>query len=221
MDGIYPEMASDKVRTAVWTAPVKLSLSHQLRHLLNKRQFSDEKEVTEILRTYNGEPSTVASVLKIYLLELPEPLLSHDIYDVLKVLYAEYSPNASQDEEGFSKDPVEEEKEDSVQVMDSKRITGLSATLSSLPKPHIATLDAIITHFSRLIKILKMGENGHEIATEFTSEISKEFANCIIEVRMPDGNDLGYKIFYDLLTQRKLIFGELKRQGSKNKKDIP
>lgn len=220
MDQVYPELPSDKVRTAVWTAPVKLNLTHQLRHLLNQRQLHDDTEVLEVIEDYNGEPSTVASVLKIYLLELPERLITKDIYDVLKVLYAEYSLPATTDEEEPTSEEVKGQEADKKLEIDNNRITGLATTLATLPKPHIATLDAIITHFYRLIKILKMGESGALAAAEFTSAISQEFANCIIEVRMPDGNDLGYKIFYDLLTHRKQIFGELKRQGTK-KKDNP
>ncbi|AQZ15242.1 RGD2 (YFL047W) [Zygosaccharomyces parabailii] len=219
MDQVYPEMSSDKVRISVWTAPVKLNLSHQLRNLLNRKQFRDDAEVLEVIKSSEADASTVASVLKIYLLELPEPLISNDIYDVLKMLYTQYtlpSANTGVDTPGASDDPPEEKEQ---QLMESHKIRGLYTTLSSLPKPHIATLDAITTHFCRLIKILKMGDEGQEIAAEFTQSISQEFANCIIQVRLPDGNDLGYKIFYDLLTHKKEIFGELKRQGSRAKNE--
>ncbi|GAV54774.1 hypothetical protein ZYGR_0AS00970 [Zygosaccharomyces rouxii] len=216
MDQVYPELPSDKVRISVWTAPVKLNLSHQLRNLLNRRQFKDDTEILEIIKESNSDPSTVASVLKIYLLELPEPLISNDIYDVLKMLYAQYatSPTAEDDSENS-------QKEEELKEMESNKIRGLYTTLSSLPKPHIATLDAITTHFCRLIKILKMGENGQEIASEFRHSISQEFANCIIKVRVTDGNDLGYRIFYDLLTHKKEVFGVLKRQGSRAKSENP
>ncbi|AQZ19137.1 RGD2 (YFL047W) [Zygosaccharomyces parabailii] len=219
MDQVYPEMSSDKVRISVWTAPVKLNLSHQLRNLLNRKQFRDDAEVLEVIKSSKADASTVASVLKIYLLELPEPLISNDIYDVLKMLYTQYTlPPADTDVDapGTSDDPPDEKEQ---QLMESHKIRGLYTTLSSLPKPHIATLDAITTHFCRLIKILKMGDEGQEIAAEFTQSISQEFANCIIHVRLPDGNDLGYKIFYDLLTHKKEIFGELKRQGSRAKNE--
>lgn len=221
MDQVYPELPSDKVRTSIWTAPVKLSLSHQLRALLNEKQFRSDAEVLEVIKRYNGEPRTVASALKIYLLELPQRLITNEIYDVLKVLYAEYSITPTSNQEEVIPKETDELKEIGQAEVDQNRITGLSTTLSTLPKPHIATLDAIIAHFYRLIKILKMGENGDEVAAEFTSAISQEFANCIIEVHMPDGNDLGYKIFYDLLSYRKKVFGELKRQGTKNKNDSP
>ncbi|SJM88455.1 probable Rho-GTPase-activating protein RGD2 [Zygosaccharomyces bailii] len=219
MDQVYPEMSSDKVRISVWTAPVKLNLSHQLRNLLNRKQFRDDAEVLEVIKSSKADASTVASVLKIYLLELPEPLISNDIYDVLKMLYTQYTlPPADTDVDasGTSDDPPDEKEQ---QLIESHKIRGLYTTLSSLPKPHIATLDAITTHFCRLIKILKMGDEGQEIAAEFTQSISQEFANCIIQVRLPDGNDLGYKIFYDLLTHKKEIFGELKRQGSRAKNE--
>lgn len=214
MDQVYPELPSDKVRTSVWTEPVKLNLSHQLRNVLNKTQFKDDNEILELIKESKSEPSTVASVLKIYLLELPEPLISNDIYDVLKMLYAQYTVHPTTEE-----DPKHSENDEELEQMESNKIRGLYTTLSSLPKPHIATLDAITTHFCRLIKILKMGENGQETAAEFTHAISQEFANCIIQVRVPDGNDLGYKIFYDLLTHKKEIFGELKRQGSRAKSE--
>lgn len=216
MDQIYPELPSDEVRISIWTEPVKLNLSHELRNLLNRRQFKDDAELLEVIKESNSEPSTVASVLKIYLLELPEPLISDDIYDVLKMLYAQYATPAT-NEETTENGKTEEELLD----MESNKIRGLYTTLSSLPKPHIATLDAITTHFCRLIKIIKMGENGQEIASEFTQAISQEFANCIIKVRVTDGNDLGYRIFYDLLTHKKEVFGELKRQGSRAKSEKP
>lgn len=216
MDQVYPELPSDKVRISVWTAPVKLNLSHQLRNLLNRRRFKDDAEILEVIKESKSDPSTVASVLKIYLLELPEPLISNDIYDVLKMLYVQYATHPTTEEASQSSRTQEE-----LQETESNKIRGLYTTLSSLPKPHIATLDAITTHFCRLIKILKMGENGQEIASEFTHSISQEFANCIIKVSVTDGNDLGYKIFYDLLKHKKEVFGVLKRQGSKAKSENP
>lgn len=224
MDHLYPELPNDNVRTTIWTVPVKLHSTHQLRKLLNTRPFSDETEIIDILKEYNSEPSTVASVLKIYLLELPEPLIFNEVYDILKALYTEFPPASSsgqfQDTEEERKEEAENEKTLGNQVeIDAQRIKGVSTTLSSLPRPHIATLDVITTHFSRLIKILKMSsfESGKTLANEFIISISQEFANCIIQVKLPDGNDLGYKIFHDLLTYKKKIFRDLKRQGSKSR----
>lgn len=215
MDGMYPEMLNDKVRTLTWISPVKLSATHQLRALLNKRQFVDESEIIELLKSHKSEPSTVASIIKLYLLELPQPLMPKDLSEVLSELYLEFplsfKNEVDSDKDGEShKDLVKQTDEN-----DQKRITGLSTILSSLPKTHLATLDSITTHFSRLIHILKMGENGENTASSFTDAISQEFATCIIQAHTPEDNDLGYRIFYDLLVHQNQIFPHLKKHGSK------
>ncbi|GMM53909.1 GTPase-activating protein [Maudiozyma humilis] len=206
MDMIYPDLENDKIRVSVWTNPVKLSLTHQLRAQLNKTQFKSDKDIITIFKDGKYDPSTIASVLKIYLLELPEPLITAELAEILDVLYKEY-PQGSTDEEA-----------------NEKRITGLFTSLASLPKPHIATLDAITTHFCRLIKILRMAgsddasedkrEEVNLFVSTFITDVSKEFANCILHAAKFEDNELGYKIFYDLLTHKKRIFRELKRQSS-------
>lgn len=206
MDMIYPDMDNDKIRVSTWTNPVKLSLTHQLRNTLNKTQFKEDDEILKLFKEGSYDPSTIASVLKIFLLELPEPLITIELSEILAVLYNDY-PLGSEDD-----------------TSNEKRITGLFTTLASLPKPHIATLDAISTHFCRLIKILKMAGNGdateekvnevNEFVNNFINEVSKEFANCILHAQKFEDNELGYKIFYDLLTHKKRIFKELKRQNS-------
>ncbi|SCU91145.1 LANO_0D10880g1_1 [Lachancea nothofagi CBS 11611] len=208
MDQVYPELPNDNVRTTVWTVPVKLLSTHKLREALNEAPFQEEIEVTEKLKAFSKEPSTIASALKVYLLELPEPLISDDVYDILKALYAEFPPSE-----------VESPQQAAV---DSQRINGISNAFNSLSKPHIATLDALTSHFSRLVKILKMGSSASSgtLASEFVRSVSQEFANCIIRVSFPNGNDLGYKIFSDLLLFRKPVFRELKRQSSKAQSDF-
>lgn len=205
MDQIYPEMPNDVARTTAWTVPVKLHSTHQLRKLLNAKPFENEIEVMEILKESNAEPSTIASVLKIYLLELPAPLISNEIYDVLKALYAQYPPS-----------PAKTEEQEQIDV---QRVNGIANTLQTLSKCQIATLDAISTHFSRLIKILRMSssDSGPALAEEFVQSISQEFANCIVQVKLPDGNEIGYKIFSDLLEFKKPLFRDIRRQNSKSK----
>ncbi|CCH60736.1 hypothetical protein TBLA_0D02320 [Henningerozyma blattae CBS 6284] len=279
MDQLYPEMSNDKIRTSTWTLPVKLAETHKLRSILNEIPFTDNNQVLNILRESHSEPTTIASVLKIYLLELPEPLITNNIYDVLKVLYNDYPPTRETSTEGKSMnkkvekisekiseenerrdnendDDANDDDDDTTAVDDIKpdnksnprsfsdansesglllenkevqgskehvdqkkidddRIKGLSTILTSLSKPHIATLDAISTHFYRLIKIIKMGDDGEKLAKDFKDKISQEFANCIIKINKPDELDLGCKIFYDLLTNKKQIFRELKKSKDK------
>ncbi|CAH00417.1 GTPase-activating protein RGD2 [Kluyveromyces lactis] len=197
MDQAYPEMENDYKRAIVWTKPVKLHEVHQLRQLLIK-PFKEESEIIEILRSKKVEPSTVASVFKIYLLELPKSLITEDAYDILKVLYREYPPS-----------DIKEETE-------NQRVRGLTTALSTLSKSNMVTLDVITTHFERLIEIIRMNksEESQELAENLRDAISQEFANCLIHPILPTANELGYKVFEDLLRHRKKIFKELKRKGS-------
>ncbi|CCF57360.1 hypothetical protein KAFR_0C03680 [Kazachstania africana CBS 2517] len=228
MDSIYPGMENDKIRCSIWTDPVKLSLTHDLRNKLNKIQFQSDQEILSLFEEGGCTPSTIASILKIYLLELPESVIPTEMVEILSVVYKEYPPlNDIEDEDN---------KE--------KRVTGVFTTLSSMSMAHIATLNAVMTHFYRLIKILKMGKIteknqddidtannegspserktnadivSNELATMFTENISKEFANCIIHAKDFNGNQLGYEIFKDLLLNKKRIFKELKGQNATNK----
>jgi hypothetical protein len=58
-------MEDNEKRKAIWLTNVSLSKTHELRAKLNNGQPPDP----EILKSY--EPVTIASVLKLYLLELP------------------------------------------------------------------------------------------------------------------------------------------------------
>lgn len=65
LDNHYPDMEGDKARRGIWLVDVPLHLTHRLRDEIN-----NGKPVTpEILEKY--EIPIVASVLKLYLLELP------------------------------------------------------------------------------------------------------------------------------------------------------
>ena len=61
----YPELEGDESRRAIWLYDVPLGAAHHLRHALNNRKG----DYFEVLQKY--EIPVVASVLKLYLLELP------------------------------------------------------------------------------------------------------------------------------------------------------
>lgn len=61
----YPELEGDEARRAIWLYDVPLAATHHLRDLLNNSKV----DYREVLEKY--EIPIVASVLKLYLLELP------------------------------------------------------------------------------------------------------------------------------------------------------
>ncbi|KAL6942323.1 hypothetical protein ACO0QE_003494 [Hanseniaspora vineae] len=188
-DNVYPELPNDEVRCSIWTKSVKLSHSHELRLKLNDSFKLAKFQLNDI------EPSIVASVLKIYLLELPIPLIPQELNDILKKIYHITDNN---------------EDEDSV-VKSNEKFHAIANVLSRIPKLHLATLDAISTHFVRLLSIIETSEENKDLSKKFIELISQEFANCIIRLTSFNDNVLGYKIFRDLLANKNQIFDLLKK----------
>ncbi|EHK99807.1 putative Rho-GTPase-activating protein 8 [Glarea lozoyensis 74030] len=70
LDNRYPDLEGDEARRSVWLVEVPLSQTHRVREALNTgKQFS-----VETLEPF--EIPIIASVLKLYLLELPAPVSS-------------------------------------------------------------------------------------------------------------------------------------------------
>jgi hypothetical protein len=65
LDNRYPELEGDQARRAIWIYDVPLAATHHLRNALNHANVDHR----EILQKY--EIPIVASVLKLYFLELP------------------------------------------------------------------------------------------------------------------------------------------------------
>lgn len=61
----YPDLEGDEARRAIWLYDVPLAATHHLRSALN----NSKADYNEILEKY--EIPIIASVLKLYLLELP------------------------------------------------------------------------------------------------------------------------------------------------------
>lgn len=61
----YPDLEGDEARRAIWLADVPLAATHHLRNQINNGKTIPQ----EVLDQY--EVPIVASVLKLYLLELP------------------------------------------------------------------------------------------------------------------------------------------------------
>jgi hypothetical protein len=139
----YAGLENDEKRRAVWLTNVPLAKTHELRAKINNGQTPDR----EVLKEY--EPSVIASALKLYLLELPDPIMSFTVYDIVKSIYA-------------SNNNLEDIR---------NRVSAIQNTLSQLRTTNIATLDALTQHFGRLIEITKA--DG-----EWTSELAHSLSYC-------------------------------------------
>jgi hypothetical protein len=188
MDMQYPVLENDEVRLGVWTVSVPLKSTHMLRKELNTGK-SFAKEILQ-----HHEAPIVASVLKLYLVELPDSLVPSQYYDIIRTIYSQH---------GNDDDP-------------RTRISALQNTLAQMRVSNIATLDAITTHLSRIISITKASD-------EYCNQLAQEFSHCILRPRVQSSLTIGdrhaYRLMLDLLVYRERIFYELKRHGSTQTKE--
>jgi hypothetical protein len=131
----------------------------------------------------------VASALKLYLLELPDSLVSSHVYEIVKTVYSSTATDTSEE----------------------ARVAVIQNTLGQLRLANIATLDAITTHFTRLIELTSADE-------AYITSLATNLAPCILrprqETSLTMNEKYNYRLLRDLFGHKEAIFGELKRASS-------
>lgn len=94
---------------------------------------------------------------------------------------------------------------------DDARIAVLQQTLSQLRLTNIATLDACMNHFTRLIDLTSANE-------QYVTELATTMAPCILRPRTETSLTMeekhAYRLVRDLFAHKDAIFSELKRMSS-------
>ncbi|KAI7710907.1 hypothetical protein KC322_g4250 [Hortaea werneckii] len=183
LDSHYPDIEGDEARRSIWVVDVPLAATHHLRNQIN----TGKPVPMELLEKY--EIPIVAAVLKLYLLELPDSLVSSHVYEIVKTIYASTAQTASE----------------------SARVQVIQSTLGQLRLANIATLDALTTHFTRLIELTSADE-------AYVSQLAAVMAPTILRPKQYSGMSMtekyNVKLLKDLFAHKDAIFGELKRQSS-------
>lgn len=184
-------MDGDEARRAIWLVDVPLAATHRLRNEINNGKFISQ----EVLEQY--EVPIVASVLKLYLLELPDSLVSSSLYEIIKNVYSNPQTVGADS--------------------DDNRISVLQSTLGQLKLVNIATLDAITTHFHRLLDLTSADE-------AYTQALCQSLAPCILRSKTETALSLeekyNYRFLRDLLQYKDPIFNELKRAASVSNRQV-
>ena len=183
LDSHYPDIEGDDARRSIWVVDVSLGTTHNLRNQINTGKPVD----MDLLEKY--EIPVVAAVLKLYLLELPDSLVSSHVYEIVKTVYTSTAQSGSE----------------------QARIQVIQSTLGQLRLANIATLDALITHFTRLIDLTTADE-------AYVTNLANTLAPCILRPKQETGLSMTEKynvrLMKDLFAHKDAIFGELKRQSS-------
>ncbi|KAI8086251.1 uncharacterized protein BX664DRAFT_335319 [Halteromyces radiatus] len=112
----------DEERQKIWTTPLPLDLIHKARNELNTLNSIDQTT----LKSYNL--LLLSSVLRLYLLELPDCLVTSELYDTLKVLYASQ-----------------------MQQDTDSHLRSIGKLMTTLPSANYETLKALLFHFQRVM----------------------------------------------------------------------
>ena len=120
-----------------------------------------------------------------------DSIVSSQVYEIIKTIYS--SPDST--------------------VSETTRVSVLQNTLGQLRLANIATLDAITTHFTRLIELTSADE-------AFIASLAQTLAPCILRPRTESTLTMherhAYRLVRDLFDHKEEIFGELKRASSQN-----
>src|SRR2546421_893326 len=125
------------------------------------------------------------TLLMLYL----DSLVSSHVYEIIKTIYSTPASEST----------------------DSARISVIQNTLGQLRLANIATLDALTTHFTRLIELTSADES-------YVSSLAQALAPCILRPRVENSLTMGdrhaYRLIRDLFSHKEAIFGELKRAST-------
>ena len=183
LDSHYPDLEGDEARRSIWLVDVPLAATHHLREQVNTGGPVSQATLEKY------EVPIVAAVLKLYLLELPDSLVSSHVYEIIKTIYASTAQATSE----------------------AARVQVIQSTLGQLRLANIATLDALITHFTRLVELTSADD-------EYVGKLAAVLAPCIMRPKQETGLSMNEKynirLLRDLLAHKDAIFGELKRQSS-------
>jgi hypothetical protein len=120
-----------------------------------------------------------------------DSLVSSHVYEIIRTIYS--TPSTDADE--------------------SSRIAALQSTLSQLRLTNIATLDACMNHFTRLIDLTSADET-------YVASLASALAPCILRPRTETSLTMeekhAYRLVRDLFAHKDAIFSALKRMSMVN-----
>jgi hypothetical protein len=118
-----------------------------------------------------------------------DSLVSSHVYEIVKTIYSTTATDVSEE----------------------TRVSVLQSTLGQLRLANIATLDAICTHFTRLIELTSADE-------AYVTALATALAPCILRPRQESTLSMNerynYRLVRDLFAHKDAIFGELKRAST-------
>ncbi|ORZ25661.1 hypothetical protein BCR42DRAFT_400630 [Absidia repens] len=172
-------------RKKIWTTPLPLDLIHNTRNELNRMNGVPISQ--ETLKKHNI--LLLASVLWLYLLELPDCLVTFELYDTIKLLYG----NQNQQDNDC-------------------HLASLGKLMTTLPSANYETLKTLLYHLKRVIEAANESSLIQVLISRFTQIIIRP--DLISAMNRHDRHP--HRFVRDLLEHMDIIFSKEVDQGQHN-----
>ncbi|KAI8987471.1 hypothetical protein BDF20DRAFT_910085 [Mycotypha africana] len=184
----------DEEKRVVWTASLPLERVHAAREELNSIVAVQDDDAFVKL-----DVLLLASLVRLYLLELPECLFTFELYEPCKLIYANYG----QDE--------------------SSRLSSISRLLTTLPSANYYTIKALFSHFNKLLN--PVGNTATKDDTQLIISISRIFSYILMRPQTESNVSLHerhpQKLLEDLIKHFDAIFTEESNQAHEKNSTRP
>ncbi|RUS14707.1 hypothetical protein BC937DRAFT_93443 [Endogone sp. FLAS-F59071] len=170
----------------IWTTPIPLDKVHAVRTDLNS---GSESITADRLRPFDS--LLLAGVLRLYFRELPECLLTVELYDAAKILYS----SNDQDED--------------------LRLASISNLIATLPSPNFNTLDALIAHLHRIVKETADPENPDDdtLVTSLSQSLGPILLRPRVEAPVNIHDKHPHRLLKDLIRRHDFVFSDATRKS--------
>ncbi|KAG2213980.1 hypothetical protein INT47_001250 [Mucor saturninus] len=162
----------DEEKSLVWTTSVPLDRVHAAREEIN--HCTVDKTALE-----KYDVLLLASLIRLYLMELPECLFTFELYEPFKLIYAN---QGQQDKD--------------------TRLCSISKLLATLPTCNYKTVMLLLGHFYRLVKEL----DNHALATSLAKSFSYILLRPKIETKVSAHERHAQRLLQDLIENYEVIF---------------
>ncbi|RUP47027.1 hypothetical protein BC936DRAFT_146208 [Jimgerdemannia flammicorona] len=178
--------AIEREKKMIWTTPIPLDRVHAVRTELNS---GSESITTDRLRPF--DPLLLAGVMRLYFRELPECLLTVELYDDIKILYS----SGDQDEE--------------------LRLASISNLIATLPSANFHTIDTLLSHLHRIVKDTADPENPDDdtLVTALSHSLGPILLRPRVETPVNVHDKHPHRLLKDLIRRHDFVFSDTARKS--------
>ncbi|KAI8883524.1 hypothetical protein K501DRAFT_333310 [Backusella circina FSU 941] len=179
----------DEEKSVVWTTTSPLDRVYSAREEMNELKVPI---TAQFLQRY--DLLLLTSIIRLYLMELPECLFTFELYEPYKLLYA----NQVQDKD--------------------TRLTSISKLLATLPSCNYYTIHTLFSHFNKLVLKLK---HDSQLSEKLSKTFSHTLIRPQVESNLSVHEHHPQRLIHDLIEHFDIIFTKESYKAQENHSNRP